>query len=171
MQDAGDATAAQPPLVAVVDLDGVLADVRHRLHHLDRTPKDWDGFFAALADDGVLAEGRAVVERLVAEGYELVYVTGRNEDLRAGTVDWLERHALPLAPLLMRRPGDRRPARLTKLALLRRLSAAGRQVAVVVDDDAAVVRALRSAGYPVLHAEWMSPQPSLFDAQEQDGRT
>jgi hypothetical protein len=33
--------------LAVFDLDGVLADVRHRLHFLDRRPKDWDGFFAA----------------------------------------------------------------------------------------------------------------------------
>ena len=160
----------QPP-VAVVDLDGVLADVRHRLHHVERRPKDWDAFFAAAADDGVLAEGRAVVDRLLAEGHELVYVTGRTEDLRADTVAWLQRHELPVVRLLMRRRDDRRPARLTKLGILRRLTAEGRQVAVVVDDDAAVVRALRAAGYRVLHAEWMSAQPSLFEAQEQDGRT
>jgi len=160
----------QPP-VAVVDLDGVLADVRHRLHHVERRPKNWDAFFAAAADDGVLAEGRAVVDRLLAEGHELVYVTGRNEDLRADTVAWLRRHELPVVRLLMRRRDDRRPARLTKLGILRRLTAEGRQVAVVVDDDAAVVRALRAAGYPVLHAEWMSDQPALFEAQERDGRT
>ena len=48
-------------------------------------------------------------------------------------------------------------------------------VAVVVDDDAAVVEALRSAGFDVEHATWMTEtepqQASLFDAQERDGRT
>ena len=33
--------------VAVLDIDGVLADVSHRLGHVQRRPKDWDAFFAA----------------------------------------------------------------------------------------------------------------------------
>ncbi len=57
--------------VAVVDLDGVLADVRHRLHHLDRRPKDWDSFFAAAPSDPPLAEGFAVVREL-ADRYNVV---------------------------------------------------------------------------------------------------
>ena len=72
--------------------------------------------------------------------------------------------------LYMRRAADHRPARMTKLAVLREL-AARRTVAVMVDDDALVVRALREAGFTVLHAEWMAEQPSLFEAQETDGRT
>jgi hypothetical protein len=41
-----------------------------------------------------------------------------------------------------------------------------------VDDDDLVVRTLRAAGLTVLHAQWMTePQPSLFDAQENEGRT
>ena len=41
----------------------------------------------------------------------------------------------------------------------------------VVDDDDLVVRTLREAGFTVLHATWMSAQPTLFDAQENEGRT
>ena len=52
----------------VVDLDGVLADVRHRVHHVERRPKDWAAFFAAATDDPVLPEGRATVDALVAVG-------------------------------------------------------------------------------------------------------
>ena len=33
--------------LAIVDLDGVVADVRHRLHHLEGRRKDWGRFFAA----------------------------------------------------------------------------------------------------------------------------
>ena len=161
---------AAPKPYAVIDLDGVLADVRHRRHFLDSAPKDWDGFFAGIPDDPVLPEGRAVVERLAGD-HELVYLTGRPETTRGPTEAWLERHGLPRARLIMRRGRDRRPARVTKPALLRDLSADGRQVAVVVDDDPQVCDALERAGWPVLRADWMNRPESLSDAQEDAGRT
>lgn len=156
--------------IAVIDLDGVLADVRHRLSFLERKPKDWDGFFAAIPDDDVLAEGRAVVEKLAAN-HELVYLTGRPEATRRDTEAWLERHELPRAKLIMRRAGDRRPARVTKPALLRRLAADGRRIAVIVDDDPQVCAALEEAGWPVLRADWMLQPETLEQAQEEAGRT
>jgi hypothetical protein len=158
----------QRPL-AVIDLDGVVADVRHRLAHVQSRPKDWDGFFAGIPDDPPLAEGLAVVRRLATD-HELVYLTGRPERTRTETLAWLERHDLPQGRLLMRRAGDRRPARQVKPQLLRRL-AAGRRVAVVVDDDPEVCAALERDGWPVLRADWMASAPGLSAAQEQDGRT
>lgn len=155
---------------AVVDIDGVVADVRHRLSFVERRPKDWDRFFGAAPLDPVLPEGRAVVDKLVATGHEVVWLTGRPERCRQDTLEWLERHELPAGRLYMRRETDHRPARMTKLAVLRQL-AARRTVAVMVDDDALVVRTLRDAGFTVMRADWMSEQPSLFEAQESDGRT
>ncbi len=162
-----------PMPYGVVDIDGVVADVRHRLHHIERSPKDWDRFFAAAVDDPLLPEGKAVVDQLVATGHELVWLTGRPERCRRDTVTWLTKVGLPVAGLHMRRDGDRRPARQTKLAVLQSL-ARSRPVAVMVDDDALVVRTLRMAGFEVLHADWMTTddaQPTLFDAQESEGRT
>jgi hypothetical protein len=156
--------------IAVIDLDGVLADVRHRLHFLETKPKDWDGFFAAIPHDDVLPEGRAVVDKLVGD-HEIVYLTGRPESTRRDTEAWLERHELPRAKLIMRRAGDRRPARVTKPALLRRLAAGGRRIAVVVDDDPQVCDALEQAGWPVLRADWMGQPEALEQAQEDAGRT
>ena len=69
-------SADGPRPLAVFDIDGVLADVRHRLHHVDRRPKDWDAFFAAAVDDPPLAEGVALA-RASADDCEVVYVTGR----------------------------------------------------------------------------------------------
>jgi hypothetical protein len=155
--------------LAVIDIDGVLADVRHRLHHLQQRPKDWDAFFAAAADDPPLAEGLAVVRKLESE-HDVVYLTGRPERLRAVTERWLASHALPRGELLMRKHSDRRPARMTKPRLLEQL-ARRRPVAVVVDDDAAVCAAYEAAGFTVLRADWMADEPTLFDAQEDAGRT
>jgi hypothetical protein len=154
---------------AVVDIDGVLADVGHRLHHIERRPKDWDGFFAAAVDDPVLPEGLAVVRRLAVD-HAIVYVTGRPERCRRDTVDWFARFDIPAGDLLMRRDRDHRPARQVKLGIVRSLAEQG-TVDVVVDDDAAVCRTLRAAGFPVLEADWAREQPELFEAQEIEGRT
>lgn len=160
---------AGPGPVAVVDLDGVLADVRHRLHLVERSPKDWDAFFAAASDDEVLDEGRAVAERLAQE-HEIVYLSGRPQRCRDDTLGWLRAHELPPGRVLLRPEGDRRPARLFKLDRLRDL-AAERGVAVLVDDDPAVCASARRAGYVVFEATWMAQQPTLFDAQEHEGLT
>lgn len=158
-----------PRPLAVIDVDGVLADVRHRLHHVERTPKDWDAFFSAAADDPPLAAGVALAREL-AGGHELVYLTGRPERCRADTEEWLARHGLPAGRVVMRKEGDRRPARLAKPALLARV-AAGRPVAVVVDDDPAVCRVLTEAGYRVHQADWMNRPAALAEAQEEEGAT
>jgi hypothetical protein len=155
--------------IAVIDLDGVVADVRHRLSHLQTRPKDWDAFFGAIPSDPVLPEGLAVVERL-APDHELVYLTGRPERTRPSTQAWLEANRLPHGRLIMRSERDRRPARVTKPGLLRKL-AESRRVAVVIDDDPEVCDALRRDGWPVLVADWMPRTDALASAQEHDGRT
>lgn len=153
----------------MLDIDGVVADVRHRLHHLESTPKNWSAFFAGAATDPPLPEGVAVARELAA-GHDIVWLTGRPERLRRVTTQWLRRHGLPVEPLHMRRNGDFRPARQTKLAVVRALAAEG-TVAVVVDDDPAVITALESAGIPTLTADWVPYREALREGQEREGRT
>jgi phosphoglycolate phosphatase-like HAD superfamily hydrolase len=155
--------------LAVFDIDGVVADVRHRLHFIERRPKDWDGFFAAAARDEPLAEG-VTLAREALETYDLAWLTGRPERLRTVTSRWLAALELPATPLVMRRNRDFRPARLAKVDELRTL-AQGRTVAMVVDDDPAVTEALAEAGYPVRLATWVPREPALKSAQEREGRT
>jgi len=155
--------------LAVFDIDGVLADVRHRLVHVESRPKNWDAFFAAAVDDPPLEQGVALCLES-AKDCEVVYVTGRPERCRADTVAWFAQHGLPEGALSMRNERDRRPARMAKPELLRRL-ADGRVVAVVVDDDLQVCDAYEAAGWRVLRATWMNSAPALEQAQESDGRT
>ncbi len=155
--------------IAVVDIDGVLADVRHRLKYLDRRPKDWGSFFRAAAQDPPLEVGLETVRRL-AEVYEIVYVSGRPEHCRRDTEQWFTRHQLPAGDLHLRPSDDRRPAKDVKLRILRRLQRRA-PVAVLVDDDAAVLETARQAGFDVMPATWMGEAPELHQAQEEDGRT
>lgn len=162
-------TAPDQRMLAVIDIDGVLADVRHRLHHVSTQPKDWQAFFSAAPDDPVLEEGRRVVEAL-ASVHEIVYLSGRPEACRDDTESWLAAHHLPRAPVRLRPPFDRRPGRLVKIDALEALSAS-REVAVLVDDDPQVLAAARAAGFDVLPANWMGDLPALREAQEVDGQT
>jgi hypothetical protein len=159
----------EQPMVAVVDIDGVLADVRHRLRHVTTRPKDWKAFFAGAADDPLLAEGAEVVRRL-AEVYDVVYLSGRPESLRAVTEHWLRSHELPAGPLRLRPARDFRASSAFKVEQLRELSS-DRTVVVLVDDDPRVLAAARADGYDVLPATWMGEHPSLRAAQEREGRT
>ena len=167
----GGADEGRP--LAVFDVDGVLADVAHRLHHIEAGSKNWGAFFAAAGDDPPLTTGVDLAVTLAAD-HDLGYLTGRPESLRQVTEAWLRRHGLPAGPLWMRPRGDYRPARVMKLDALRRLRPGPEAVEVVVDDDEQVVSALRDAGYAVLHATWAAESRgsrALRRAQEDQGRT
>jgi hypothetical protein len=171
--DSSANAAAEDRPLAVFDVDGVLADVRHRLHHLDAHPKRWDAFFAAARHDAPLPQGLALAAEAERD-CEVVYVTGRPERCRADTLAWFARHGLPQGDLHMRSDRDRSPARVGKPRWLRR-AARGRVVAFVVDDDLAVCDAYEAAGYRVLRAQWMhrdaAEDTQLTLAQELEGRT
>jgi hypothetical protein len=155
--------------LAVFDIDGVLADVRHRLHHLQARPQRWEAFFSAAERDPLLAEGAARLRVAQAE-HDVVYLTGRPERNRRLTRAWLARHDLPTGPLHMRPDHDHRPARWVKRNTLRRL-ARTRRIASVLDDDPAVVAVLEADGWPTELATWLPHSSTLQSAQEQQGRT
>jgi phosphoglycolate phosphatase-like HAD superfamily hydrolase len=153
----------------VFDLDNTLADTAHRQHFLERRPRDWDGFFAAAPADPPLAAGVALALEQAGE-CEIVYLTGRPERCRRATLGWLAAHGLPEGRVHMRGNADRRPARFTKLEILRRL-ARDREVRLLVDDDELVCDDAERAGFTVLRARWAEHSAALEDAQEREGRT
>jgi FMN phosphatase YigB (HAD superfamily) len=154
-------------MLAVFDIDGVVADVRHRLHHLERR-RSWTAFFEAAHEDPLLAEGAALAAELASQ-YEIVWLTGRPEWLRDTTSAWLAEHGLPDGELFLRPYGDYRPAPRYKLDVLRDLASRG--IAAVVDDDDEVVQAALTAGFPAVLADWVPRTAALRRAQDRDGRT
>ena len=154
--------------LAVFDIDGVVADVRHRLHHIEHGRRGWDAFFDEADADPLLPEGAALVADLAGR-HDIVWLTGRPEWLRSVTARWLRDHGLPMTELHLRPHGDYRPAPRYKLGVLQRLSARG--VAAFVDDDELVVRTALDAGFPAVLADWVPRGRALRRAQDTDGRT
>lgn len=176
MPSPGRSAGVQPPdaalLCAVIDIDGVVADLTHRLHYLDSRPRrrpDWDGFFAAAGADSLLEEGAEAVHALAAD-VPIIWLTGRPEHCRDLTASWLAEHGLPAGELQMRPDHDRRPARVFKLGSVRKIAQRYRIVAIL-DDDPAVVSALKADGWPALLVEVQARTEEIDAAQEADGRT
>lgn len=133
-------------MIAVFDIDGVLADATHRQHHLASRPKDWDAFFGGVGADPVIEAG---VRRYLEEAtrHEIVLMSGRPERTRRDTQEWLARNGLGEPRMVLREDADFRPAAVVKSELIG-LVATPTEVAVVVDDDESVVARLTAMGYP-----------------------
>lgn len=98
-------------MFVVLDLDQTLADVTHRVHHVEKDPKDWDAFFdpALVIKDKVVAGAERVLTHFEELKYDFVILTGRNEDLRDTTMRWVQENLnikVPDTHLLMRPNGN-----------------------------------------------------------------
>jgi len=146
--------------VAVLDIDGTVADVRHRLHLLNSdSPTKWADFFDAAGADAVLPQGAELAHKFAVD-HDIVWLTGRPMRIAELTERWLAKHGLPPGVLLMQREGDKRPARVVKLERIQELRHR-HTVVVIVDDDPRVVHHLQEAGLPVHHATWSPWAPVL----------
>jgi hypothetical protein len=131
----------------IVDIDGTLADCTHRLHHIQKRPKDWDAFFAATAGDQPIMPVIAMVSCMRAHpGNKIIFCSGRPERTRTATEGWLRRHCLPMGPLYMRGDHDRRDDDILKRDLLARIRGDGFDPVLAIDDRRRVVDMWRAEG-------------------------
>lgn len=130
----------------IVDIDGTLADCSHRRHFVEARPKDWPGFYAAMANDGWNEMVMHVVG-LLSGHLEVLVVTGRPDDHRDTTEQWLIDHpSFSYDELFMRKAGDFRPDTEVKREIYRREIAPHYEVVLVLDDRASVVDMWRAEG-------------------------
>lgn len=151
--------------VIICDIDGTIADVRHRLHYIqnpDGTKKakpDWDAFHAACVDDTPFLDVMQVASTLYQTGSALYFLSGRNDVVREQTVEWLQRHRFyrghSYTDIIMRKAGDRRPDTIIKLEMMRELGLTPNDVLCIFDDRQCVVDMWRENGYRVMQvAAW-----------------
>lgn len=132
----------------IFDIDGTLANAAHRLHHIQKTPKDWDSFFGAQYLDREHSHIVGVA-LLLALTTKIVFCTGRPERYRETTRRWLNRIGFdPYSPLYMRPANDRRDDDIIKSELLDRIILDGFDPIMAFDDRDRVVAMWRSRGVP-----------------------
>lgn len=132
----------------IFDIDGTIADCSHRIHHIMGVPKNWDTFFAGCADDAPIKHIIELARHLSRAGMDIVYVSGRSDQCRTETTDWLNAHHLPAGPLYMRKQGDHRDDDIIKLELLEQVRTDGFDPIMAFEDRARVVKMWRTIGIP-----------------------
>jgi phosphoglycolate phosphatase-like HAD superfamily hydrolase len=144
----------------IFDLDGTLADITHRLHHIKAKPPNWDTFFAECVHDPVYEPIRDLVQ-LASENYRIILVSGRSAKVRAETEAWLADNDVPYQDLHMRADGDYRQDFVVKSQILDAILAEGNEIAFVVDDRPSVVAMWRERGLTCLQCrEWDEREPN-----------
>jgi hypothetical protein len=132
-------------MIYIFDIDGTLSDASHRLHFIQKEPKDWTGFFSAAVDDQPIWEVITVARALHA-AHEIVLVTGRSESIRALTRQWLIKYRVPFSLLLMRKEGDHREDYVVKAELLEDSMFLGGKIGGAFEDRQQVVDMYREKG-------------------------
>lgn len=123
----------------IVDLDGTLCDVEHRIHHVKGPHKNWKAFNESIIHDTLYIWCFELIIAMRDRGFEIVFVTGRSEDYRQHTVDWLTRHKVVYDKLYMRAERDFREDSDVKEDLYRTHIEPVHDVLFVVDDRKSVV--------------------------------
>lgn len=128
------------PEAVLVDIDGTLALIG------DRSPYDMTRVSADRPHTAVITAVRA----MQASGHRIVYCSGRSEDARFDTVEWLKLHVgVPYEALLMRPLGDNRPDSEVKAEIFELEIRDRWRITAVFDDRNQVVRMWRALGLTV----------------------
>lgn len=120
----------------VFDLDGTLADVTHRLAHIQNEPKDWDYFNALCVNDTPRGAESYLARMIYAHlpTHRIMIITGRSEKYQAQTEGWLIQYGIPYDELHMRKLGDYRPDTVVKGELAFEAGLPFRKVCFVLED-------------------------------------
>lgn len=130
----------------LVDLDGTLADIEHRVHFVTNDRPDWKSFYAGISKDKLHLWCLELIEAMIARRYQVIFVTGREETCRNDSQEWLDRHHLSEIPLFMRSAGDMREDAMVKKEIYLRDIRPFYEVLFVVDDRRSVVEMWREIG-------------------------
>lgn len=159
----------------IVDIDGVLVDLKERLPYFKDPNTDWEAYYKVKFNDQPISNVVELVKNLkhchvpgFAKEYKVIFCTGRSERDRSYTEMWLRYQGLISFDfvLLMRPDGDERPDSMVKPQLLSEyFKKSGysawskhpiQDVAFILEDRNSMVAKWRELGYTVL-------QPALGD--------
>lgn len=141
--------------LVIFDIDGTLADISERVHHIRRKPKNWNAFIAGMAQDKAIHSMIRLCNILYASGLRIILCSGRNEKNRPETVEWLAKHGVNYHELLLRQDEDFRSDAIVKREILQGFDKS--KILFVVEDRSRVVEMWRAEGLVCLQ-----PAPGDF---------
>lgn len=144
----------EKPSVIVCDLDGTLCDVEHRRHFVKKPAgekKDWVGFFRGMADDKPQQWCMDILKKFSEfKQHTIVYCSGRPDNWKKLTMEWLEKYEAPNGYLFMRPRSDSRQDNIVKEIILDFEILTRFTPYFMIDDRKQVVDMWRARGYTCL---------------------
>lgn len=134
--------------LVIFDIDGTLADISDRVHHIRKKPKNWNAFNEGMAKDKAIHSMIRLCNILYAAGLRIILCSGRNEQNRLETLEWLKQQGVNYHELLLRKDEDFRSDAVVKREILQGLDRS--QILFVVEDRSRVVEMWRSEGLTCL---------------------
>lgn len=143
--------------VWIFDIDGTLANVHHRWHHINGGgKKNWDAFFADQIKDEpyqpVMDILHALVSHYVDGRNKVIFVTARDERFREVSLQWLNRHIkykVSDEDLYMRPAGNRENDDLIKVRIIKTWLQRhpAYEVGAIFEDRHRIIDAFRAEGW------------------------
>lgn len=141
----------------IVDIDGTVADLSHRLKYYDENSDDFSKFMSLCHKDKPIKKIIDLVE-LLNSFYMILFCTSRMEKYRKATERWIKEHIkIPYAKILMRPNGDIRPDTVVKPELLNKGGIKPKDVAFILEDRDSVSKEWRRLGFTCLQVANESP--------------
>ncbi len=141
----------------ICDLDGTLCNIDHRMGFLNSKvadsvnaqKKDWKNFFADIPNDVPNKWCVEILERM-EDRHRIIFCSGRPDDHRQATNDWLVKNQINGYSLFMRRRGDFRKDATIKEIIYEFELKPKYDILFWIDDRKVVVDKIRSHGVTVL---------------------
>lgn len=136
--------------VVIVDIDGTIANLDHRLHFVQGETKDRDWFFAWIKDDLPI---HWVINAINTMSCTKIIVSWRPDTTRADTKEWLEKNDVDYDFLLMRSGWDRRPDYQVKRDIYNQCLSE-LDIICVFDDRPEVCELRKELDLPLIQLPW-----------------
>jgi uncharacterized HAD superfamily protein len=108
------------------DIDGTIADIKHRRVFLELEKPDWESFNSKMGEDVLNRPVAELYKALWDTGkYQLILITGRIEESRKLTEQWLFWNEIPFGRIEMRQDKDYRADYIVKEEILKNLQSEG----------------------------------------------
>ena len=130
----------------VFGLDGLLANHKHRLHHIEKDPPDYRAFYGqdVVGDDGGYKSMIQLCQQLAVSN-TVIILTERPIAVSEVTRRWLKWHNIPRLAVYTRQDCKYDDVSAYKIKMLKQFRREGFKPWLVIDCDPEVVRQARRA--------------------------
>jgi len=132
----------------IFDVDGTLANIQHRIHHIKEKPKSWRRFREGIPEDTPHEDIFWLLHTFHSVGCRILIASGRSEYEREATTAWLHKQGIEgkYEKLYMRPKDDYRADYIIKQEILEEMRRDGYDPVIAIDDRNQVTKMWRDNG-------------------------